>query len=362
MMNKTKLLLIITIFGSFHAAFPQQKATIKFDTKTHDYGTIKEEEGSVECTFHFTNTGNTNLFLMDVRPGCGCTVAEWSKDTLPPGGKGFVSAVFNPSNRPGPFTKSITVLSNDPVFPRTVLILKGDVTPKPKTILDFYPTQIGNLRFTSNHIAFMDIYTHQKRTDTLKIYNHWDKSMNFNFSGVPEFLSVKADPVVLEAKQEGRIIVTYDARKKHDWGLNFDKFNIKSNDIDQPVKVINVSAIIKEDFSHLSQDQIDNAPIIIVEKDRYHFGQTKQGEKLEFIFVVKNEGNNDLLIRKLKPSCGCTAVNPEKMVIKKGESSNIKVIFNTIGQKGAQHKTITIITNDPKNPSVKLHIQGSVIY
>jgi len=156
--------------------------------------------------------------------------------------------------------------------------------------------------------------------------------------------------------------VTYDARKRKDWGLNFDKFKLVTNDSLQSVKVINVSAIIKEDFSYHTEEQVENAPRIIVENDRFNFGQMKKGEKLEFTFVLKNEGNNDLLIRKLKPSCGCTAIKPEKMVLKKGESSNIKIIFNTTGLKGAQHKTITVITNDPKNPSVLLHIQGSLIH
>jgi hypothetical protein len=207
----------------------------------------------------------------------------------------------------------------------------------------------------------MEIYSHQKKTDTLKIYNHWDQPMKFQFSAVPEFLTVKASPVILEPKKEGAIIVTYDARKRHDWGLNFDKFNIVSSDVKQPIKVINVSAIVKEDFSHMNQEQLDNAAVIKVEQERFNFGKVKQGEKLDFTYVIRNEGNDDLILRKIKPSCGCTAINPEKMVLKKGESSEIKVILNTTGLKGAQHKTITIISNDPVNSSITLHIQGGII-
>ena len=85
-----------------------------------------------------------------------------------------------------------------------------------------------------------------------------------------------------------------------------------------------------------------------------------QGEKVEHVFTLKNEGKNDLIIRKVKTSCGCTAVKPEKDIVAKGESTPLKVVFNSRGKSGRQNKSITVTTNDPKNHSTILWIKGNV--
>ena len=48
------------------------------------------------------------------------------------------------------------------------------------------------------------------------------------------------------------------------------------------------------------------------------------------------------------------------MVIKPGEESTIKAVFDSKGTKGSQTKAVTVITNDPDNPNVVLWIKGIV--
>ena len=93
----------------------------------------------------------------------------------------------------------------------------------------------------------------------------------------------------------------------------------------------------------------------------FKFGKIKQGEKVEHIYVLTNSGKSDLLIRKVKASCGCTAVQPEKNVIAPGESVDIRAVFNSAGKTGNQNKTVTIITNDPKKSKLILWVKGEVI-
>jgi hypothetical protein len=44
----------------------------------------------------------------------------------------------------------------------------------------------------------------------------------------------------------------------------------------------------------------------------------------------------------------------------KGESTKIHVSFDPRGKSGRQNKTITIISNDPKQSNILLRIQGTV--
>ena len=66
---------------------------------------------------------------------------------------------------------------------------------------------------------------------------------------------------------------------------------------------------------------------------------------MEHVFVISNEGKSTLYLRKLKQSCSCTLVKPEKMELEPGESTNVKAIFKTSNKKGKQLRTIDVICN-----------------
>jgi hypothetical protein len=353
----TSLILAFFFSGTLMA---QKKAVIKFDKTEHDFGTIKEEGGKVKCRFSFTNVGDDTLKLIAVKPGCGCTTAEWTKTPIMPKKTGFVDAEYDPKQRPGIFSKGITVTTNDPTQQVINLVIKGDVTPKAKTMLDIYPVVIGNLRLTSTQFNLGNVKNTEVRVDTLKMYNGWHSTLTIGFKDLATYITAKAIPTELKPGKEGVIIMTYDATKKNEWGYVYDRMLLTTNDSTQPEKTLNISMNVVEDFGKLTPEQLANAPKIKFDKTSFNFNTAKQGDKVEVSYSFTNEGKSDLLIRKVKASCGCTATNPEKTTLKPGESSKINATFNTAGKEGKQYKTITVISNDPANASTQLTIEGTV--
>ena len=57
-----------------------ETAAMSFDKTVHDFGTINEGE-TVQTTFTFTNTGQTDLIIVDARGSCGCTVPNYPKNS-----------------------------------------------------------------------------------------------------------------------------------------------------------------------------------------------------------------------------------------------------------------------------------------
>jgi hypothetical protein len=105
---------------------------IKFDEPEHDFGTIKEGD-TARYVFEFTNVGENPLLIQSAKPSCGCTTPDITKDTIPPGGRGKMTVMYNSNGRPGPFNKSVNVLANtNPEI--TEVKIKGSVTPKPEVI------------------------------------------------------------------------------------------------------------------------------------------------------------------------------------------------------------------------------------
>lgn len=93
-------------------------------------------------------------------------------------------------------------------------------------------------------------------------------------------------------------------------------------------------------------------PEITFEKESQSFGQVPQGPKLEGTFIFTNTGRNQLEIKNVTTSCGCTgAVVDEKKVFDPGEQGKIKFTFNTEGRTGHNEKVITVFSNDIKHPS-----------
>ena len=84
---------------------------ISFERTDHDFGTITEGQ-KVTYTYKVKNNGEAPLIIQSAQPSCGCTVPTWTKDPIPVGGAGFVTAEFDSSGKPGINNKTITITSN----------------------------------------------------------------------------------------------------------------------------------------------------------------------------------------------------------------------------------------------------------
>lgn len=104
-------------------------AVIAFQNQEHDYGTIaKGANGTSE--FIYTNTGDDYLIISSCKSSCGCVVPKFDPGPLAPGKSAIVEVKYD-TDRPGPFTKSVTVESNATNTPIVVLRIKGHVLPQP---------------------------------------------------------------------------------------------------------------------------------------------------------------------------------------------------------------------------------------
>lgn len=114
------------------AAVPETKPegplpAMEFATLEHDFGTISEGD-VVEYTYKFKNTGDAPLIIQNAQGSCGCTVPDWTKDPIPAGAEGFVTAKFDSKGKPNIQNKTVTVTAN--TWPKqTVLRFKAMVTP-----------------------------------------------------------------------------------------------------------------------------------------------------------------------------------------------------------------------------------------
>lgn len=143
-----RLALLLSCVTSFAVGLPrprhpgQESARPKalFNELTHDAGLVKAGS-EVTHRFKVKNQGTAELVISDVKPTCGCTVADFTP-RIPPGGTGMVTlTTTSPILRPT-LTTSASVFTNDPEQARLLLTLTAQV----KLILEVLPEPSLDIR------------------------------------------------------------------------------------------------------------------------------------------------------------------------------------------------------------------------
>jgi len=153
------------------------------------------------------------------------------------------------------------------------------------------------------------------------------------------------------AGEKGTIDVRFDTRGK--FGNQTQRIYIRTNEPDNPTKIITIKAQVYVDTT--------GAPKIFFDKLFHNFGKIEEGKIYETSFAFMNNGEGILEISDIHSSCGCTAAITKKRKLHPGETSEIKVEFNSTNYNGLITKYIVIRSNDPDNPEVYLTIQAEVI-
>jgi hypothetical protein len=168
-------------------------------------------------------------------------------------------------------------------------------------------------------------------------------------------------PATIKQGEKAKIIINYDASKKNDWGFVYDQISMILNDKKDKEYKLTVTATIEEDFTRWTIPQIQNAPTISLDRQIIEAGKIKQGEKKTYKVKLTNNGKSKLLIRKIDTGASVLLTADAPKEINAGASADLTVTFDTKGQSGEQSKSITLITNDPKNSQIIIRLKADVI-
>lgn len=128
-MKKIVLVMLVALV-SFSV---NAQAKISFKSETVDYGQIAKGSDGVRV-FEFTNTGDSELVISDVKSSCGCTVPKKPSGPIAPGESSTIEVKYD-TNRVGPIRKTVTVYSNADE-PIKALKIKGEVLADGKSVLE----------------------------------------------------------------------------------------------------------------------------------------------------------------------------------------------------------------------------------
>jgi hypothetical protein len=345
------------------AAMMAQQPVITFEKTEHDFGKINEADGRVSVVFEFKNEGMAPLVLSNVRASCGCTTPTWTKEPVEPGQSGSITVTYNPNGRPGRFQKTVTVTSNATEGTKKVYI-KGEVIPKSAKPANKYTISVGELNMKSKTLDMGTIKKGENKSGELEYANLTQTEHKVSLESNPLNASFLITQVTLpspKANETGKFVFVVDTKESNVYGpVEAAAYVVvDGKNVQDEAHKLTIKANIVEDFSALSVEDKQQAPIIEVPASA-ELGKAAAGKTLKGKIEVKNIGVNPLEIRRVystEENLSFKALKP----VKSGKKGMLAVEVNTKGMKpGTYSREVVVISNDYANSIKKIKVNFTV--
>ena len=311
-------------------------------------------------TFVGKNTSKKPLIILNVVSSCGCTVPYFSKKPILPNENFEVRVLFDPKDRPGMFTKDLGVYSHERIRIAT-LTVRGQVTPRPRSIEERFPIRAGEaLRLSNNFASFPYLYIGSELHTSISYINTSDRSLTLwlkprTQSGI---LKITAPRTIAPHEQGSIDFGYYIDPKKPTYGTQNDVMEIW---IDHQFTHTILSAHgIAIDKPHAKGEK--SLPNAILSKNIVKFGAVKPNASIESPSIcLQNQGTGDLIVRKIELEEGFTTSLQAPRVIKSGEEIQFEITLHTAQlPEGNYSKRMMIITNDPTRPMRRIRVSAII--
>lgn len=381
------LLAVLMLTAAVTYAQNRFGGLVELDRTIYDFGDIQTSQGPVSCSYTVRNISDGPVTILNVISSCGCTDVQWTKESIPAGGEGRISATFKNEDGPFPFDKNLTAYISDLKQP-IVLHLRGIAHDKKLPIGELYPLHFCSLGLHSAEIKAGSVLQGQQKSGEIKIANVGKKAIRVGFKDIDAGLKLSVSPETIPAGGTATLTYTITPDRSH-WGkcwyyatptldgqpckaiqtVPADKkaergaeamVSDPNPEIGAGKERIGVWAIIKEDFSDMSREEKAAAANPMFNSSTFTFGPIKAGTTVEAVFDLKNLGKSDLVFYKAdSDSRRITVTQPA--TVKAGGQGTVRATLDTKGMPSGEALFIlTLTTNSPLRPLVNLYITGFI--
>lgn len=307
-----------------------------------DFGTVPRGD-KLDWSFLVKNTGNADLQIIAARPSCGCTVADFDK-VIKPGQTGKVTAHVDTTNFAGPIAKAITLDTNDPTTPSTLVTIHAIVKP----YVEAHPAGFVRFNLLQGETDVQTVTLYSEETEPFEIVKvdtpqPWIKVDYKKIEDAAQIVST----VGRSGQAQYRVNITAGGNDAK-IGPLAEKIHIVTNSKHSPDYWLSVSGVIRPTFR--------------VEPSGVNFGEVTPADSAATRSVVLRSNNlkapETFIVSKVESTVpGVTAnVKPTQ---NKGEYEVTLQVAPTAPAGDVDGK-VTIYTNDKVNPVVTVPVKGTI--
>lgn len=189
-------------------ALSADSASLSFEQKHIIAEPMNEDDAPKTFVYRFTNIGKETVTIKRLVSTCSCASAVCPVKEVAPGASAEISVTYNPKGHPGKFERKVFVYTQDGNSPAVVLRLSVEVATG-ADLSQEWPVQMGSIRLRRSEVAFS---AGAKGVEQLRFINLSGRPLALqceeNF--LPECLSFRTEPEVVEDGAEGVIVISYD--------------------------------------------------------------------------------------------------------------------------------------------------------
>jgi hypothetical protein len=298
-------------------------------------GSIAKGEKIVK-EFVIRNEGTVALEISEVRPACGCTVADFTK-SIAPGASGKVTVTIDTQDFNGPIAKGVTVFTNDTATPQIELTVRAKIEP-------YVFVKPGYARYIT--------VQGEPKEGTINQTLYAPDGSSFNVVKVESpwpFLVTS----FREAKPDER---SSDAKGKQ-WHVEMHLSN------DAPVGALSDFVNVTTDHPKQKLVQIPVSgfvrPTIAVTPPSGDFGKVELKEPLKRSINVRNFATEPIKVTSVESSNPNVGVSLDPL--QEGREYMVRVTVKPEIGKGPFATKVIIHTDSPKAPALEVPITGTVL-
>jgi hypothetical protein len=315
---------------------PGPAPVIDIQEKIKDFGVVPKGE-KLKAVFEVKNTGNAPLEITQVRPTCGCTVAEKPAQPIPPGGSAKVVAEVETKDFSGPISKAVLVFSNDPANSQVNLVIKAEV----KSFIEVLPRP---------QILFRSLLQGEPTEEKLKLVSGDGsdfKVVSIDTGGGPFETSFRqlpdAERVADRKGSQWEVTIRVPAAAPE--GLLNHKVTVKTSAAKAPEVTITIAGAIR--------------PIIQVIPAEVNFGKvTNEAVIGHNILLINNRAGFELKVEEAKVDD--PELTTEVITLQPGQRFQVAVSLKAGAAKGNHKSVLRITTNDPMRKLIEVPVQATV--
>lgn len=348
----------LILFGLAAVMTAAAESQIVWLSTVHNFGAFDEDQGTVSCEFKFVNIGDEPVTVLAARASCGCTQPAYPREAVAPGDTAVITVAYNPEGRPGRFSKTVSVETSG--TPRkTKLSIKGVVIGGRESVAGRYPVDKGALQFRNPAVLFGQVMKQHLKTEFAEAYNRSSDSIRLRVVRKPSYIDVNFEPKTVGPGEQVSVICYLRTTDKSLWGLVEDSIMLSTG---KEEFALPFTAIIKEDFSKITDADREKAPVARLAENSVDFGRLAATASPQTrTAVLTNEGKNPLEIRRVYTADRGVSVTIDRQSLKKGKSAEITVTVDPSAVPGdILNARISVITNDPANPVQTLRVVGEI--
>lgn len=296
------------------------------------------ERDKYEYSFTVKNRGKADLVISEVKPGCGCTVASFDK-VIAPGQEGKIEFVLDGTRVHGDFTKTAQVLSNDPDHPELTLTIAGN--------------KVAYLNVVPDGVVYLQGRYEEVVEKEVTISSN-EKLPDFKVLGVTSDIDDKISYEFKPAAKKGEYTLRIKKNPELPMSSSYGTVTIKTNSTNAPETKLQVQVMTKGNIT-VSPSSVNFGNVTFTAKDKEASPVTRT------VMLIKNSGDGldvkDVKIDNPNFKATFAPVTP-------GKQFKVEVTFQPpLKRSPTQRETgeLIINTNDPREPSVRVHLVARAI-